>query len=178
MNVPSNWYRKSFAIWKLILWAPFSATLHYHNGSLPGRRKQRTKNTTKIDPPCPGEPYLTVQFEKIQDWHMKNAINISNNVNLIFNTYRCFFFKLLLRTFDVVWKLRPCYARRFSKTSRGEMAKWLTYAYGMSTNLPRYGPKWKSANYGLEPRNDSVGVIKRSKGGGGGCKEDQYWFRN
>ena len=34
---------------------------------------------------------------------MKNTINVSNNVNLILNTYRClFFFKLLLRTFDVV----------------------------------------------------------------------------
>ena len=32
--------------------------------------------------------------------------------------------------------------------------KWLPY--GMSTNLPRHGPKWNSANYGLEPRNDSV----------------------
>ena len=28
--------------------------------------------------------------------------------------------------------------------------------YGMSTNLPRDGPKWKSANCGLESRNDEV----------------------
>ena len=25
--------------------------------------------------------------------------------------------------------------------------------YGISTNLPRHGPKWKLVNYGLEPRN-------------------------
>ena len=31
---------------------------------------------------------------------MKNTINISNNANLIFNTYRCLFLKLLLRIFD------------------------------------------------------------------------------
>ena len=37
---------------------------------------------------------------------MKNTIDVSNNVNLILNTYRClFFFKLLLRTFDVVQQL-------------------------------------------------------------------------
>ena len=42
--------------------------------------------------------------------------------------------------------------------------------YGMSTNLPRYGPKWKSVNYALEPRNDEVGVIKQS---GGECKEEE-----
>ena len=48
---------------------------------------------------------------------MKNTINIPNNVNLIVNTYRShFFFKLLLRTFDVVRQLRPCNARRVSKT--------------------------------------------------------------
>ena len=45
---------------------------------------------------------------------MKNSISISNNVNSIINTYKClFFFKLLLRIFDViirfiktVWKLK------------------------------------------------------------------------
>ena len=39
---------------------------------------------------------------------MKNSINITNNVDLMFNTYRCLFFKLLLRIFDVVGQLRPC----------------------------------------------------------------------
>ena len=37
---------------------------------------------------------------------MKNTINISNNANLILNTYRCLFFKLLLRVFSVVQQLR------------------------------------------------------------------------
>ena len=32
---------------------------------------------------------------------------LANNVNLILNTYRSVFFKLLLRTFDVVRQLRP-----------------------------------------------------------------------
>ena len=46
---------------------------------------------------------------------MKNTINISNNVNVVLNTYGClFFFKLLLRTFDVVRQLQPCHARRVS----------------------------------------------------------------
>ena len=33
---------------------------------------------------------------------MKNTINVSNNANLILNTYRCLFLKLLLRVFNVV----------------------------------------------------------------------------
>ena len=41
---------------------------------------------------------------------MKNTINVSNNVSLVLNTYKCllffFFFKLLMRTFDVVRQLR------------------------------------------------------------------------
>ena len=37
---------------------------------------------------------------------MKNTINVSNNANLILNTYRCLFFKLLLRVFNVVQHLR------------------------------------------------------------------------
>ena len=44
---------------------------------------------------------------------------------------------------------------------------WLTY--GMSTNLPRQGPKWKLANR-LELHNDEVGIIKQSRSE---CKEDQ-----
>ena len=52
---------------------------------------------------------LTVQFEKIHNWHYWKYININifNNVNLINNTYKYFFFKLLLRIFDVVWQLSP-----------------------------------------------------------------------
>ena len=41
----------------------------------------------------------------------------------------------------------------------------------MSTNLPRHGPKWKSANHRLDPRNDEVGIIKRN---GDKFMEDQY----
>ena len=37
---------------------------------------------------------------------MKNTINVSKNVNLVLNTYRCLFFKLLLSAFDVVRQLR------------------------------------------------------------------------
>ena len=39
----------------------------------------------------------------------KNTINISNKVN--FKLTDVFFFKLLLRTFDVIQQLRPCHAR-------------------------------------------------------------------
>ena len=58
---------------------------------------------------------LTVQFDVWENsWLalMKNSIDKSNNVNLILNTYTdVFFIKLLLRIFDVVWKLWPGYAR-------------------------------------------------------------------
>ena len=47
--------------------------------------------------------------------------------------------------------------------------------YGMSTNLPRHAPKRKSANQGLEPCNDEVGIIEQSSDE---CMKDQYWFRN
>ena len=125
MNVPSNWCKKSFAIWKLILWAPFSATLHYHNRSLPGRRKQRTKNTTKIDPSCPGGPYLTMQFEKIQDWHMKNAINISNNVNLILNTYRYFFFQTATENLRCCLKASTMLCKTFQQDKQSGNGKMI-----------------------------------------------------
>ena len=53
---------------------------------------------------------LTVQFEKNSELTllMKKSTNISNKVNLIFTTYKCIFFKLLLRIFDVFEQLRPC----------------------------------------------------------------------
>ena len=60
LEVLSNWYKKSFAIWKLILWTPFSATLHYHKRILASARKQRTKKSPKIDPLCPGGLYLPI----------------------------------------------------------------------------------------------------------------------
>ena len=40
-----------------------------------------------------------------------------DGVNLILNTYRCFFFKLLLRIFYVVRQLRPRQERRVSKVA-------------------------------------------------------------
>ena len=58
---------------------------------------------------------LTVQFDVWENsWLalMRNSIDKSYNVNLILNTYTdVFFIKLLLRIFDVVWKLRPGHAR-------------------------------------------------------------------
>ena len=62
---------------------------------------------------------------------MKNSINISNNVNLILNTYKCFFLKLLLRIFNVVRQLRPCNARQASK--RKEMERF----WNLQRNLQR-----------------------------------------
>ena len=56
-KVLSNWYKKYFAIWKLILWASFSATLHYHKRILASARKQRTKKSPKIDPLYHRRPY-------------------------------------------------------------------------------------------------------------------------
>ena len=47
---------------------------------------------------------LTVQIEKIHVIDTTNEKhNISNNINLIFNTYKCLFSRLLLRIFDVVF---------------------------------------------------------------------------
>ena len=42
-------------------------------------------------------------------------IYLANSVHLILNTYRGLFFKLLLRTCDVVQQLQPCHARRICK---------------------------------------------------------------
>ena len=85
---------------------------------------------------------------------MKNSINITKNVNLILDTYRCRFLKLLLRIFYVVHYLRPWQAKRVSKTAwkwKGSVIcnirssliimapKWLTYE--MSANLLRQ-TKW------------------------------------
>ena len=68
---------------------------------------------------------------------LKNSINISNNVNLILNTYRCpFFFKMLLKIFDVVLQLRPC--RRVSKTVwkwKGSGINWkLSFLHRLTFN--------------------------------------------
>ena len=43
MSVLGNWCKTSFAIWKLILWAPFSITLYYHNRILASTRWSRWK---------------------------------------------------------------------------------------------------------------------------------------
>ena len=53
VKVLSNWYQTFPAIWKLILWAPFSATLHYYNTILASARK-----SPKIDLMCPGRTLL------------------------------------------------------------------------------------------------------------------------
>ena len=49
VKVLSNWYEKSLAMWKLILWATFSATLHHRNRILASTRKERTKKSPKLD---------------------------------------------------------------------------------------------------------------------------------
>ena len=46
---------------KADIWAPFSATLQYHNRILASTVKQRTKKNLKIDPLCPGGPYNSFQ---------------------------------------------------------------------------------------------------------------------
>ena len=119
---------------------------------------------------------------------MKSSINISNNINLIVNTYTVLFFKLLLRAFMLLDSFG--HSRRASKTAlmvddgngngkdleftsleirKTIMApKWLTY--GMSTNLTRHAPKWKLANHGLGSRDYEVGIIKPSRGE---CMKDQ-----
>ena len=64
---------------------------------------------------------LTVQFDVWENsWLalMRNSIDKSYDVNLILNTYTdVFFIKLLLRIFDVVWKLRPGHARMQDESS-------------------------------------------------------------
>ena len=66
-------------------------------------------------------------------------------------------------------------------TNQNSINRWCqvvggtVWRYGLSRNLPGHGPKWKSANYRLESRDDEVGVIKRS---GWEYKEDQYRFWN
>ena len=115
---------------------------------------------------------------------MKNSINTSNNVNLIFNTYTFLFFKLLLRIFILLDSFD--HGRQVSKTAwlvhirngNGkdlEMRKTIMVpkglTYGMSTELPQHAPKWKSANHGLESSNDEFGIIKRSRDE---CMKNKY----
>ena len=111
-----------------------------------------------------------MQFEKIHHWQNENII-ISNNVNLIFNIYRLQYFQTAMRAFDVVRQLRSCHGIRERQESVEMERFWnlqlskfvnhngakivdVSYAYGMSTNLLMHGPKWNSADYGLETRND------------------------
>ena len=78
VKVLSNCYKKYFAKWKLILWAPFSATLHYHNRILANARKQRTKKGPKTDPLCPRRPYwirLVDLFSRALNCIYKNEKN-------------------------------------------------------------------------------------------------------
>ena len=63
---------------------------------------------------------------------MKNSMNISNDANLILNTYKCLFFKLLLRIFDVVGQIRLC------KTSQRGNEKVLEFANGDVRNTLIY----------------------------------------
>ena len=73
-----------------------------------------------------------------------------------------FFLKLILRTFScktsqqdkTAWKLTGSEICSSQNSSTIMAPKWLTYAYGMSTNKPRHGPESKPANYVIEPRNN------------------------
>ena len=51
-------------------------------------------------------------------------IYLANSVHLILNTYRCLFFKLLLRTFNVVQQLQLCHARQVCKKDSVKMEKF------------------------------------------------------
>ena len=85
----------------------------------------------------------------------KNSINITNNVNLISNTYTFLVFKLLLRivmlldSFDHVRRVTSVDGANGNGKDLESASlevrktimepKWLTY--GMSKNLPRHAPK-------------------------------------
>ena len=65
---------------------------------------------------------LTVQFEKIHQLLLtKNSINIFNNVNVVLNTYKYLFLKLLLGY--SMWLDSYDHGRRVSKTA----LKWKGY---------------------------------------------------
>ena len=92
---------------------------------------------------------------------MKNSFNLSNNVNLILNTRNVFFFKLQVGIFDIVRLLMTMQASQQGSVEREKVLEFLTFEIrksmmvpklltcGMSTNLTRHGPQWKSVNYGL-----------------------------
>ena len=51
-------------------------------------------------------------------------------------------------------KFRNLQFSKFINHNDAKMVDVCVWKYGMSTNLPRHGPKWNSANYGLEAHND------------------------
>ena len=131
---------------------------------------------------------LTVQFEKIHNWHYWKYININifNNVNLINNTYKYFFFKLLLRIFDVVWQLSPSTMQHelSNQDKRGNVN------YNGSKLIDRWNVNkltaaWTKMEVGklgtrvaqlLEVRPTRSRCHHKTKWSE--CKEDQSWFCN
>ena len=61
-------------------------------------------------------------------------IYLGNSVHLILNTYRFLFFKLLLRTFNVVQQLQPCHARRVCKKDSVEMESFWNLQHSKFVN--------------------------------------------
>ena len=56
VKVLGNWYKISSAIWKLIFWAPFSATLQYDSRIVACAIKQRNKKPLKLTCCGSGDP--------------------------------------------------------------------------------------------------------------------------
>ena len=61
-------------------------------------------------------------------------IYLGKSVHLILNTYRFLFFKLLLRTFNVVQQLQPCHARQVCKKDRVEMERFWNLQHSKFVN--------------------------------------------
>ena len=63
---------------------------------------------TLLESPCTNFQRDTSAFEKIHHFVATNEkLNVSGNVNLMLNTYKYIFFKLLLRIFYVFGQLGP-----------------------------------------------------------------------
>ena len=117
---------------------------------------------------------------------LKNSVNIFNNVNLINDTYKYFFFKLLLRIFDAVWQLRLS-TMQHELSNQGKCGnvnyngskmidRWNVNKLTAARTKMEVGKLRTRVAQWLEVRPARSRCHHKTKWSE--CKEDQYWFWN
>ena len=103
---------------------------------------------------------------------MKNSINTSNNVDLIFNTYTFLFLNCCWESW-CCWtaSTRPCKTSQPDSVDGGNGNGKGLESESLKIRKTTMAPKWLTysnrtthQNHGLESRNDEAGIIKRSRG--------------